>query len=321
MSTGKSSSETPPPDAGTPRADEALAWLHRSGVERELVAEISQQVRRRRRRRAVAMSALAVTMLAGGVVWRFTALPPTSANEVAVSPSIAAVIVAPRREVLPDGSIAELKEGTEISHDFSGHFRRVNLRRGEAHFQVAKNAERPFVVNAGGVEVRAVGTAFSVQLDQTAVGVLVTEGRVSVEKPSAPHGTPGFSPTPTASGTPGAAAMLEKGHHAVIPLTAEAPAIHQLPEAEMEKRLAWRVPQLELSRTPLGEVLPLVNRHAAARGKKQIVIDAQSAELREMKLSGFLGADNTDGLARLLEINFGVRVEVAGDTITLRKAR
>jgi transmembrane sensor len=60
----------------------------------------------------------------------------------------------------------------------------VVLERGEAHFQVAKNPARPFVVVARGVEIRAVGTAFSVGLESTRVEVLVTEGQVAVETAS-----------------------------------------------------------------------------------------------------------------------------------------
>jgi transmembrane sensor len=41
--------------------------------------------------------------------------------------------------------------------------RQVKLDRGEAWFQVAKDPQRPFVVESGPVRVRAVGTAFSVR--------------------------------------------------------------------------------------------------------------------------------------------------------------
>jgi transmembrane sensor len=45
---------------------------------------------------------------------------------------------------------------------------------------VTKDPVRPFIVMAAGVAVRAVGTAFNVKLDSTAVEVLVTEGMVAV---------------------------------------------------------------------------------------------------------------------------------------------
>jgi transmembrane sensor len=62
-------------------------------------------------------------------------------------------------------------------------------RSGEAHFFVEKDPQRPFVVNAAGIDVRAVGTAFNVRIDPAAVEVLVTEGRVRVD-PAVPHDDP-----------------------------------------------------------------------------------------------------------------------------------
>src|SRR3546814_19282958 len=58
--------------------------------------------------------------------------------------------------------------------------RRVILRRGEASFEVAHNVQRPFVVSAEGLDVRAVGTAFVVGIEDGGVEVTVAEGVVAV---------------------------------------------------------------------------------------------------------------------------------------------
>ena len=84
------------------------------------------------------------------------------------------------RVVLADGSDLELNADTRLRVSLTPHERRVDLAAGEAHFTVAPNPARPFTVSAGGVAVRAVGTAFNVRLATTAVEVLVTEGKVSV---------------------------------------------------------------------------------------------------------------------------------------------
>ena len=93
------------------------------------------------------------------------------------------VIPTPERLTLEDGSVVELNHGGKLEIDFSSETRRVRLVRGEANFTVAKNPERPFVVNAGGVDVRAVGTVFNVRLAREAVEVVVSEGRVKLERP------------------------------------------------------------------------------------------------------------------------------------------
>jgi len=117
-------------------------------------------------------------LAAAAAVLVAAALPPAT-------PPVAAVPVqnflrVNEKRALPDGSVVELKDGSRIDVEYAPELRRVRLH-GEAHFVVAKDATRPFVVEAGGVAVRAVGTAFNVRLEGGTVDVLVTEGRVQVE--------------------------------------------------------------------------------------------------------------------------------------------
>ncbi len=151
-----------------------------AAVRCELEAELK---RARRRRVRVIAGALCVVLMAGvigqSVFWRGEQAWP--AVETAAQSS--AVVSRPEKRVLPDGSVVELKEGASIAVDFNAATRRVALQRGEAYFQVAGNPVRPFVVSAGSIEARAVGTAFTVQLGSSAVEVLVTEGRVAVVTP------------------------------------------------------------------------------------------------------------------------------------------
>ncbi len=87
---------------------------------------------------------------------------------------------------LDDGSTIQLNTDTRIELQYSSRERTVRLQRGEAHFAVAPDAERPFVVVAGSGVVRAVGTEFNVYLsDGNQTEVTVTEGIVEIaqEKP------------------------------------------------------------------------------------------------------------------------------------------
>jgi ferric-dicitrate binding protein FerR (iron transport regulator) len=92
------------------------------------------------------------------------------------------VVRRPDVQKLPDGTRVELNAGTEFVVEFTPGVRAVRLVRGEALFAVPKNPARPFVVGAGAVSVRAVGTAFAVRHGAAVVGVLVTEGRIAVER-------------------------------------------------------------------------------------------------------------------------------------------
>ncbi len=86
-----------------------------------------------------------------------------------------------RRELtLADGSVVDVAPSSELSVRFEDKERLVKLTRGQAFFHVAKNANRPFIVDAGDTRVRAVGTAFDVARSAFAVTVTVVEGRVAV---------------------------------------------------------------------------------------------------------------------------------------------
>lgn len=86
---------------------------------------------------------------------------------------------APRMVQLEDGSIAVLDAGTALAIEFDGQQRHLRLLRGQAWFQVAHEA-RPFQVEAAGGQIRDIGTAFSVSMQDTTGLTQVSEGGVDV---------------------------------------------------------------------------------------------------------------------------------------------
>jgi transmembrane sensor len=271
--------------------------------QRGLAGDLDRELTRRDRRRRFAGLAAAVAVLAVVVwLWRPPVSPPPTAPG-------SAVVLAPPKRLLPDGSVVELRPGAAIAVDFAGPLRRVALRRGEAHFQVAKDPARPFVVSAGAVRVRAVGTRFSVDLGARAVEVLVTEGRVAVDRPAAapPAFLPGVSPP---------LAVVDAGQQVVVELApgAPPPAVQAFGPDEAATRLAWRAPRLEFSGTPLADAVALLNRY---NGVNLVIGDPTLAPI---ELSGYFRADNTEAFLRVLQSSFGIASERVGDTVTLRRA-
>jgi transmembrane sensor len=207
------------------------------------------------------------------------------------------VIPPPERLTLADGSTVELNHGGKIETDFTAATRRVRLVRGEAHFTVTKNPARPFIVEAGGVAVRAVGTAFDVRHATGAVEVLVTEGKVQVERPVPPSASPVALPLAVAAPTP-----LVAGERAVVDINAPTapPVVAAVTPSEMAHALAWQGVRLEFAALPLAEVVTEFN----LRNRQQLVVaDAATGKLR---VGGNFRADNVDGFVRLLEATFGV---------------
>src|SRR5688572_10922626 len=180
-------SAPPRGSAPGPSGAHPLDWPLRAGAVDEVLQEMDLRVaarrRRRRRRWQLATTAAAAVALMFVTGQQFSSSDPVTHAAVATS----ATVVVPERQVLPDGSIVELKAGAKITVAFTEALRRVALTSGEAHFQLASNPLRPFVVTASEVEFRAVGTAFSVQLGAEAVELLVTEGEVAVDKPTDAH--------------------------------------------------------------------------------------------------------------------------------------
>jgi transmembrane sensor len=276
-----------------------LEFPRREGAAFPLLHALKTRARARFRRR-VAAGATAIVLLVGLLQfrgnWATSGSPKT--------PSASVVITRPEKRVLPDGSVIEVNIGGEIAVNFTPGERAVKLIKGEAHFQVAKNPARPFVVEANGVYVRAVGTAFDVEVGTAEVNVIVTEGRVALERVAARDS---LDRTTMAAGTQAAVKVAE----------ATVPAIAAITPTQVDQRLAWRSPHLEFSGTALSEAIELMNDYAAD-GKHFALGDA---ELGGLRVSGYCRGGNTDTFVRLLQASFGIEVEYRGNAIILRRGK
>lgn len=280
-----------------------------AGVGAAVATEVRQRTAQRRRQRQVAVvgAALVLTLLAG-LTWRSEAPaengPPT--------PIARAPKVHPRIQHLPDGSIAELSGAAEMQTDFSGTVRRVTLLRGAAHFTVQKDAARPFVVSAHGVEVRAVGTAFAVEMETSAVQVVVTEGTVAVEGAMEPGATGHRQ-----SVGPRSPLQLTAGQEVHMPLAkgpaAVPPLVMTLSDGEIAARLGWRSPRLEFTATPLHEAVALMNQY------NRVQFEIADPAVARVEVSGYFRADHADAFLRLIEHSLAVRGDRHGDRIVLRR--
>lgn len=223
------------------------------------------------------------------------------------------VIPTCEQRTLEDGSVVELNRGAEIAVTYTAGERRVKLLRGEALFTVAKNPARPFIVDAAGVAVRAIGTAFNVRLQQGQVEVLVTEGLVTVDHPAAAAPPPVRAPGAEAP-APATAAYLTVGQHAVVSLAAaDAPAqITEVTAAQAADLLAWQPRLLDFEYAPLGQVVDTFNRHN--RDLRLVLADPA---LSAIPFIASIRSDNVEGFVNLLEKNSGIRTERRGDTLTL----
>lgn len=180
---------------------------------------------------------------------------------------------------LPDGSRAALNIGAELSVDFAGAARRVEVRRGEALFEVKADPTRPFIVTASGVSARAVGTAYAVRRLDDGAAVTVTQGVVEV----------------TTGG--GEFALLTAGRRA----TAAVAGPIQVAAVDAAAETAWRRGKLIFHSRPLEDVAAEIERYLPGR-----VMVADHA-LRRLPVSGVFDLRQTDGLAQALADGAGLK--------------
>jgi transmembrane sensor len=193
---------------------------------------------------------------------------------------------------MPDGSRITLNTNSQVRVALTKTERHVDLKHGEAFFEVAKDPKRPFIVEAGTKRVIAVGTKFSVRVIAAKAGtpnieVVVTEGKVRIEDVFL---------------TPGTIARADE----------EGVLVQRKALPEAETHLSWRTGVLMFRDETLADAVAEFNRYNM---RKIIITDPAVAGL---KIEGNFRANNVEAFVRLLESGFPVRATAEEDQIVLR---
>lgn len=266
-------------------ADGLKAWRPADGsVEPRILLKMARPRVAVSRRWAVAAAVSAVAILMASVTWLTINAGSTTDFRTEVGEY--------RRLVLDDGSLLQLNTDTEVKVKLESDLRSIRMLKGEAHFDVAPNKQRPFRVTAGRTLVTAVGTAFTIRMrDDDEVEVLVTEGSVTltpiVDSPRTPHHPPL---------RPIAAGEIADAKPGSVAVRAVAPA-------EVKQRLSWQVGELILDGMRLDQVVAEFNRYS----QRQLVLGDPS--LASLRVGGNFRPRDIDGFVRALQSSFGVRAE------------
>ena len=143
-------------------------------AKREAKTELQRTLTHRRARRRSVIAAGFAVVMAIGLGHLFDLPMHLRADEMTARGEL-------RDVTLADGSIAHLDTRSAVAIDMRPDLRIVRLLRGRAFFEVAPGGA-PFVVEADGVEVKALGTAFSVRRGDDGVRVVVAEHSVAVSE-------------------------------------------------------------------------------------------------------------------------------------------
>lgn len=197
-----------------------------------------------------------------------------------------------RKVPLSDRSVASLNSDSHLRVEMTSNLRRIVLVQGEALFEVAKDPKKPFVVEAGNVRVRAVGTAFSVRRKASGAEVLVTEGVVEVWNQGA------------------APRRLSAGHGAFVPDAKQEITVSAQPE-EITRKLAWREGKIILQNQTLEAAVEEFNRY------NRIKIFIEDPAIRNERLVGQYRLDQPEDFADTVRELMDVPVKVEPERIRL----
>ena len=252
----------------------------------------------RRRPRVFAGIGLAAALALGSFLGWHALRPPATIHYTTT-------VAGYERARLDDGSTLELNAASAARVQFTAAERRVELTNGEAHFAVAHDTARPFIVNAGGIAVRAVGTAFNVRYtDAGAIEVTVTEGKVRAGQ-SGP-----------ASSSAESAPLVSAGQRMVLPRHAPPPTVEQVDPAALRAALAWQSRLADFAEAPLADVIARFNT------RSRIHLFLADETLADRRIGGTFALDESEAFVRLLERDGEIIGERRGETeIHLRRAR
>jgi transmembrane sensor len=201
-----------------------------------------------------------------------------------------------RQVPLEDGSRVTLDTRSQIAVEYEPKQRVVRLESGEALFEVAKDARRPFVVQAGDVRVRAVGTAFVVRRrSDNDIDVTVTKGTVDVWSKTRPQEV---------------AVRISAGSATTLSGATLTPP-RDLTVKQIEQATDWKSGVVDLNGRTLGEAAAEINRYNTRR----VVIS--DARLAAQTLVGHVSTSDPLAFAQAAAAMLDARVREDGDRLVL----
>lgn len=239
-----------------------------------------KQVRRAERKATITRRAMlgGTMVLVGGVVLERTGL---------IGPHLFADHVTGIGEQetikLSDGSSVFLNADTALSVDYRRENRLLQLFKGQASFTVAKDAARPFIVEAGGGRTQAIGTAFDVRYQSRDVVVTVMSGVVNVSSDTAPSDMVRVEADQSVHYTP-------YSH----------PSVPESVDAYMET--AWQRGKLIFNRRKLGDVVAEIERYRSGK----IVIASEG--VRELEVTGAFDLNDPEAMLDTIENTLSLRI-------------
>lgn len=190
---------------------------------------------------------------------------------------------------LEDGSRLRLDTDTLVRVRYTDARRGVDLVRGQAFFDVAHDASRPFVVEAGDHAIRALGTRFDVMRQDRDVKVTLVAGSVEVRQD-------------------GRAWTMSPGQG----FSARGDQIEPPRPVDVAAATSWTSGRLVFRATPLKEAAAEVNRYST----EKIVLE--TPQLETVPVSGVFDVGDTRAFVAAVSDLFNLKAEQVDDEYRLK---
>jgi transmembrane sensor len=254
----------------------------------------AQKLRSRRQRLFAAAAAVTLAVAVSTAWWMFGMLP-TWSTELGELRSVE----------LTDGSVIDLNTQSQIRVHFSDRERSVRLLAGEALFNIAPDATRPFVVYADKATIRVLGTRFNVYQRPGDTAVSVIEGAVQISsvRPASSVGDPAATETATTRLIAGKGARVSASG-----------AITRVDKVDPEKVTAWRDRRLVFVDDTLADIVAEFNRYNASPRLR-----VEGAFANERQLTAVFDAGDPQSLVQFVRTLGEFSVDTTDEEILIRE--
>jgi transmembrane sensor len=196
---------------------------------------------------------------------------------------------------LPDGSHVTLNNGSVINYPskFAKDKRKISLQ-GEAYFDVAHDADHPFVITSGNVCIEVLGTSFYVNTNgpEGKVEVVLTSGKVAVYYVDKPEQK----------------VILAPGERIDFPkeVAAFAKAVNT-----DENYMAWKTRKIVFSDQPLGQIVRQLNKVYRSN------ITISQPDIGDCRMTATFDNQELDAVMNVIEATLDVEIRKKGNTFVI----
>lgn len=234
----------------------------------------------------IAASFVIVSLVAYGA-WNFMRSPENDLEVVSRN--------GVEKVILQDGSLVWLSGKSQLAfYEKPDEGMRYSTFSGEALFEVAKDADHPFVIQCGEIKVKVVGTSFNIKTGRGQIELTVLTGKVNLSSPSDAEGIDVVPLEKVIYKTTGGVERIKPGEDEIASAT-----------ANTEYHMAF-------ANDPMAEVITRIEN------KFNVKVRLSDADIRNCRITADFTDSSLESTLQMITEVLGVTYSIEGKTVILR---